>query len=152
MCETRLVSCSVASNGIPRFAVLTALHRQKRSSLSSLAQLAKRLHRTIISTIKKPHTLVKLFYGAGDEAFLGFPPRSGSFAFEPLAQPRSIPSLSGLALCASSVRKSAELRNWRVLAIISTIKKPHTLVELFYGAGDEARPRDILLGKEAFYH
>ncbi len=35
-------------------------------------------------------------YGAGDEASLGFAPRSESFAIEPLVQVCSIPSLSGL--------------------------------------------------------
>ena len=47
--ETRLVSCSVACNGISRFANVISSQSQKRSSLSSFAQLAKRLHQ-----IKRP--------------------------------------------------------------------------------------------------
>ena len=47
--------------------------------------------------------------GAGDEARLGFAPRSNSLVYEPTVLSNSIFSLSGLALCASSVRKSAEL-------------------------------------------
>ena len=35
------VSCSVACNGIPRFAVVIVFHRQKRSSLSSLARFER---------------------------------------------------------------------------------------------------------------
>ena len=72
-------------------------------------------------------------------AFNGIPRFANVFSTQP--QKRS--SLSSLAL---------ELRNLRVLAIISVHKKAPPLVELFYGAGDEARTRDIFLGKEAFYH
>ena len=46
---------------------------------------------------------------AGDEACLGIAPRSNSLVYEPTVLTNSIFSLSGLALCASSVRKSAEL-------------------------------------------
>ena len=35
---------------------------------------------------------------------------------------------------------------------LKSIKKTHLTMSLLYGAGDEARTRDILLGKEAFYH
>ena len=39
-----------------------------------------------------------------------------------------------------------------VQSTTSVHKKAPPMVELLYGAGDEARTRDILLGKEAFYH
>ena len=52
------------------------------------------------------------------------------------------------ALCSCTVRT----RDMRVLANISTNKKSLEKSRLFLLAGDEARTRDILLGKEAFYH
>ena len=57
-------------------------------------------------------------------------------------------------LCQNSTFNRTDTLSWK-----NTIKIPHKRIEkeplkaLFLnGAGDEARTRDILLGKEAFYH
>ena len=57
---------------------------------------------------KKHPSFDECFLLAGDEARLGFAPRSNSLVYEPTVLTNSIFSLSGLALCASSVRKSAK--------------------------------------------
>ena len=49
-----------------------------------------------ISIKKEPRKALDL-NGGNDEACLGFPPRSESFAYEPSVQVSSISSLSGLA-------------------------------------------------------
>ena len=63
----------------------------------------------LYSTNKKGLGFSNPFLLAEDETRLGFAPRSNSLVYEPTVLTNSIFSLSGLALCASSVRKSAEL-------------------------------------------
>ena len=83
--ETRLVSCSLAIDVSPLFALSGKSHKQTGSALGSLAQLAKKQSLALSSANKKkPFQDFSLL--AGDEARLGFAPRSQSFAFVPLAQ------------------------------------------------------------------
>ena len=69
--------------------------------------------------------------GAGDEARLGFAPRSNSLVYEPTVLSSSIFSLSG--------------RRWA--CSFTTRQKYLPLVR-----PQNRQTRDILLGKEAFYH
>ena len=81
---------------------------------------------------------------------LGFAPCSQSLVFAALPQyTQSARNLDSLR----SVRPQIRRTRFGVFSPISPlIKKTHLMMSLFYGAGDEARTRDIFLGKEAFYH
>ena len=80
---------------------------QNYSSLSSLALEPSKGFYTYLSNKKDLGKNQSLFYGAPDGIFLGFPPRSKSFAIEPTVQVCSIFSLSEFRF-AQYVRKSAE--------------------------------------------
>ena len=71
---------------------------------------------------KEPSKKALNLNGGTDEARLGFAPRSNSLVYEPTVLTNSIFSLSGLALCASSVRKSAELAFGLILVSIYLTK------------------------------
>ena len=78
------------------------------------------------AAIKKEPTKEALnLNGGNDEACLGFPPRSESFAYEPSVQVSSISSLSEFRY-AQYVRKSAELAKAILTTVNSAIKKSHT--------------------------
>ena len=81
-----------------------------------------------------------------NEARLGFAPRSQSFAFvasPQYAQSVRYPDFTSFHPFANPPNSRTE-----ILTTISFHKKAPPMVELLYGAGDEARTRDILLGKD----
>ena len=136
------MSCSLAFNGnsVFCFRAYSPYNKSTPASARSRNSLESKSHRCHQANKKDPSD-DESFLLAGDEARLGFAPRSNSLVYEPTVLTNSIFSLSGLAI--SLRRPSANppnpLKLIQLLTHTKPIKKPAFKAGFFIGGDGGSR-------------